>query len=245
MSNARDFSALLARVACVALVVVSCVGSEPTASSGSSGADGGTSNGDDAGDAAGSGNPARDTGSTSGDDGGGTTADSAVSGKYVFLSSSQSNAALGGVSGADGVCQDLATKAHLPGTYKAWISDDTPQSSPALRFTQSQIPYVRVDGRRVADSWTSLTMNGLLNPINVTEQGQALDAGSQYVWTDTVMAGTNFETSGGPTCGHWADATNTNEINVGDASQTNDAWTYGTAMLGCSNVSGRLYCFQQ
>src|SRR4029077_17175057 len=70
------------------------------------------------------------------------------SNSIVFVSSATYGGGnLGGLTGADPKCQSLATAAVLPGTYKAWLSDDT--TSAASRLTHSTNPYVLVDGKTI------------------------------------------------------------------------------------------------
>ena len=75
--------------------------------------------------------------------------------KCVFVSSTLHTGDLGGLTGADAICNNLAEAAGFPGTYMAWLSDSS--ASPSTLFTQATVPYRRVDGTQVADDWTELT----------------------------------------------------------------------------------------
>ena len=91
---------------------------------------------------------------------------------------------LGGVTGADSVCQARANAAGLSGTFKAWISGGSYSSSPASRFTRSTVlPYVRIDGAVVANDWNDLTDGTIQNPINIDEFGNL-----QYSFAESVAA---------------------------------------------------------
>ena len=108
--------------------------------------------------------------------------------KCVFVSSTLHTANLGGLTGADGICNDLAGAAGLPGagSYLAWLSDSS--ASPSTRFTtQATVPYRRVDGTQVADNWTDLTDGNLDAEISVDEGGGIHDL--DLVWTGTNFAG--------------------------------------------------------
>ena len=89
----------------------------------------------------------------------------------VFVSSTTHSGNLGGLSGADTTCQNLANAAGLPGTYRAWLSDNT--QSPSTRFATSTGAYALVNGVTIAASWTDLTDGTLASPITVTELGGA------------------------------------------------------------------------
>jgi len=64
-----------------------------------------------------------------------------------------------------------AMAASLPGTYKAWVSTNQANGTPATRFTQSATPYVLVNGTKIANNWADLIDGTLLAPINRTETG--------------------------------------------------------------------------
>ncbi|NRA42863.1 MAG: midcut-by-XrtH protein [Pseudomonadales bacterium] len=76
--------------------------------------------------------------------------------KVVFLTSTLQDGSLGGLAGADAICQNRAADAGLqnPDNYKAWLSDSA--VSVADRFAQSEYPYVRTDGTVHANDWDDL-----------------------------------------------------------------------------------------
>jgi hypothetical protein len=159
----------------------------------------------------------------------------------VFLSSVPTpSGALGGLTGADGFCQNLAnvaTPTPLPGTYQAWLSDNT--GSPSTRFTQSTGPYRLVTGETVAANWTALLSGTLQHAIDVTENR---DTGIHVpVWSDTTITGTLAD--GDDDCSEWMDGVN-GFGQFGSSSQTNNHWT-DNGRIGCASTSRRLYCFQQ
>jgi len=172
--------------------------------------------------------------------------------KRVFLTSTVSDANLGGVAGADAICQARANFAGLPGTFKAWISagDLTAFTDPATTFTQSTTPYVRVDGVVVAADWADLTDGTLDAPINIDELGVAHIDDSPAAWTATNTDGTAVVYDAGrlgiliPDCSDWTDSNG--NAGIGVAVNTDSYWTrhepVGDAV--CS-VNQRLYCFEQ
>jgi len=137
---------------------------------------------------------------------------------------------IGGLSGADAICQAAAGTAGYAGTYKAIMSDDS--TSAAARLTLSY-PIVRAtDGATVAA--TNLWSGSLSNPISTS---------SQPVWTATNAAGSIVT---GYTCSSW---TSTGaSATTGTSNLTNTSWAeYGNSTsyaYGCGSAE-YLYCIQQ
>ena len=156
----------------------------------------------------------------------------------VFLSSTLHTGALGGLTGADAICQGLAAGAGLPGSYKAWLSDDT--SSPDSRFVRSSGPYQLVDGTTIAGNWNDLRDGKLLAPIDVTETGGGA-GGSTVVWTNTKIDGT--PSSGTAPCQNWTASAAGSFAGVGFTFHYDFDWTsFGPE--SCASLF-HLYCFQQ
>ena len=156
----------------------------------------------------------------------------------AFVSSSLQNANLGGLAGADDICQKLASAAGHPGTYLAWLSDST--ASPSTRFTHATSPYVLADGTNVADSWADLTSGTLNHAINRSESNTVIPG--SFVWTHTLPDGTAGGSFPNSTCVNWTAAPSNSFGNSGSLKAT-AAWTSGSAS-NCS-LPIRLYCFQQ
>jgi hypothetical protein len=155
----------------------------------------------------------------------------------VFVTSTEYGGVLGGLAGADAICQTLASQAGLPGAYKAWLSDST--ASPSTRFVRSRGPYRLLDGTRIADNWEDLTDGLLAAPIDVTESGGAV-AGSTGVWTHTEPEGT--ARSGDDHCGNWSSASGDGDTGTHTVAG-DDRWTQWGA--DPCNTGQHLYCFQQ
>jgi hypothetical protein len=158
---------------------------------------------------------------------------------------------LGGLDGADAICQKLAAAANLPGNYRAWLSDST--RSPATRFIKSGGPYELVDGSLVANDWTDLTSGALHHPINLTENGgtphmtRICDFTAVYAWTGTGAAGDQTGPEG--SCGDWTD-TGSGSFLVGRGDVTDSTWSWSCGGTGnptpdCGIYAAALYCFQQ
>jgi hypothetical protein len=158
----------------------------------------------------------------------------------VFLTSTVQSGNLGGLTGADAICQQRAQAARLPGVFKAWLSDAV--QSPATRFVQSTGPYLRVDGVTVAANWAALTDGTLDAPITVAENGAVFNAPAGRSWTHTLANGT----AGGvlnASCNNWTSNNNANNGDEGQVTATSDNWTDFAS--GTCNNNFRLYCFQQ
>ncbi|MBU4023136.1 hypothetical protein KJ591_02120 [Patescibacteria group bacterium] len=163
------------------------------------------------------------------------------SAKLVFISSVTYSGHLSGYSGADQKCQQLASNAGLPGTYKAWISDSN--SSPSSRFNQSG-KFVDIVGDTIADNWTDLTNSSLDKAIQYTEQGGGIGT-ARKVWTGTDGNGTADGTSRAINhCDNWTSTSSSKDGKQGtNGSITTYRWSDDVA-VGCNNY-GYLYCFQQ
>ena len=153
--------------------------------------------------------------------------------RTVFVTSQTYIGGVGGLTGADALCQGLANTAGLPGTFLAWLSDST--HSPSTRFGKAG-SFVLIDGTTVADSWNDLTDGILQSSINQTELGDTL--GSERVWTGTGIDGQQT----GSTCLSWiSGGTNLGRSGFTDASDT--TWTDERGYL--CDTGQRLYCFEQ
>ena len=160
--------------------------------------------------------------------------------KRVFVSSqpSSSGANLGGLTGADALCQSVANTNQLGGTWKAWLSD--PTTSAAARLTHAAVPYVLLDGSTVAADWTALTSGTLAHTINVSEDGTVHTAILE-VWTATTSGGAYS----GRSCSAWtSNAPGATTADVGLSSQTNGDWTNRYQQY-CDRTNVHLYCFEQ
>jgi hypothetical protein len=162
----------------------------------------------------------------------------------VFITSGYYTGNMGGLSGADAICQRLASGAGLSGTYRAWLSSST--VSAASRLYHSPVPYVLVNGTIVANNWTDLTDGALTNQITTTERG-VYEPNS--VWTNTNSDGSLTGTS----CSDWTSSGSTTSGTFGvpqgpygtaPAGWGPTSWSiYGAA--ACSSNGLSLYCIEQ
>lgn len=158
----------------------------------------------------------------------------------VFITSSEHNADLNGLNGADTICNTLAQQANLPGSYRAWLSTTT--QSPANRFTRNPGPYQLVNGTRIANSWQDLTDGTIQNAINLDENGNPVPAPTR-VWTYTLSNG-QANPLANQSCADWTNGT-TGVGETGFSDGVDATWTEIAA--GGVNCFGELplYCVQQ
>jgi hypothetical protein len=151
----------------------------------------------------------------------------------AFVSSETPTGNLGGVAGADALCNKLAKAAGLPGTYIAWIS--TANVNAIDRVTAAG-PWQRVDGALVAQNKAQLASGQLANALRRDEKGQTPSVDEDRVWTATGPNGTYV---GGSDCGAWTGA---GDGRVGEAEHDGSKWT-SLVDEACTEVN-RVYCFQ-
>ena len=170
----------------------------------------------------------------------------------IFVTSSLHRCALGGVTDGDAICQARATAAGLPGTYMAWLADDS--GSPATRMTHHLGAYQLVTGTVIAQGWSDLTDGHLADQIDRTETGVQLggvlcDASRPTcnfvceggeVWSNVDGAGNRR--AGVADCTGWTTAGNSTAGNDG---KVNVEWTAGICTQIGGNAPLPIFCVQQ
>jgi cysteine-rich repeat protein len=167
-----------------------------------------------------------------------------VSFRRVFVTSElYVGGALGGLEGADAICNEHAASAGLGGEFKAWLSSDG--ESPSTRFTTWEVPYVLPNDPmpELVSGWIDLVDGSpLLLPIVVTESGTPLLAGAICSESDRVWTGTKAD--GLAHAQHCSGFTTSNAIGALGAASSFMSWTLCNPMANCATAA-RLYCFQQ
>jgi hypothetical protein len=151
---------------------------------------------------------------------------------------------MGGLDGADDLCQGLADDAALVGTFRAWLGDGV--EGPVDRFTQSPSPYILTTGTIIADNWTDLVDGSLDAPIDVTETGGVPPMGNTTCGGSTVWTNVNTDgTTNSAHCDGWTNSAGT-AARWGYSSASDGGWTAQCSGGGavCVWVSP-IYCFQQ
>ncbi len=155
--------------------------------------------------------------------------------RRIFVTNAVQNGNMGGIPGADGICAEEADMAGLDGEFKAWLST---LSSPAVnRLLQSDVPYVLVDGTRVADNWGDLTDDSIQAPINLDAAGQVRGGD---VWTGTLPSGASY--MDGDCEGFRSNSSEIMSL-CGSTQFTNTFWT--AAQTPDCSVNLRLFCIEQ
>jgi hypothetical protein len=161
----------------------------------------------------------------------------------VFVTSTVLTGNLGGLAGADTVCQARAQAAGLYGTYRAWLSTSTVNASSRLGSASG---WHRTDGQPFANSLSDITSGKILHPISRDEFGTEVTSGS--VMTATNAAGVRDTATG--TCLDWTtnQTVPQNWATVGAPSGTSTRFTQFVSYDGQSSFVtacdfGRLYCF--
>lgn len=152
---------------------------------------------------------------------------------YMFVTSSTHTGNLGGLSGADAICQARATAASLPGTFRAYLGTGSATAISRLGATASG--WVRTDNKPFANSQADLGAGKIFYPPNRSETAAVVES---TVWTGASNNGTSIVTS---TCANWTDGTAAMTGNSG----SNDYTTFGWVSNGGGTCSSPqpLYCF--
>ncbi|MDP3274358.1 MAG: hypothetical protein Q8Q09_04135 [Deltaproteobacteria bacterium] len=161
---------------------------------------------------------------------------SCVPARRVFASSrSNFTGNLGGPTGANRSCTNMATAAGLGGAWRAWLSDD--MESPSGSFSNSpDLPYVLVTGVRVANNYAALFAGSLLVPINVDEAGLLI---SGEAWTGTFSTGLVAVN----TCRGFTSDSSSVQGMSGRLQDSNQDWTQRNLARNCDGER-RIYCFE-
>ncbi|MDB4955753.1 MAG: Flagellar hook-length control protein FliK [Myxococcales bacterium] len=166
----------------------------------------------------------------------GTGDGAALQANRVFVTSTRQTPALGGLAGADAMCQARATAAGLPGTYVALLSTTATNAKDRLALARG---WVRSDGLPFADSPASLFAGQVFYPIRLDENGTDIggfESSMTYAFTATSEGG--VYTGGGDCGGFTSTAMNTTG---GITFAGTSAWTSTVTMI--CNQSLRLLCF--
>lgn len=154
----------------------------------------------------------------------------------VFAGSNNPNGDgdLGGLSGADAICQGLADAESLGGTWVAWLSTSSVDAKDRLTATG---PFVRAreTGTTIADNLADLIDGNLDNAIFLNETGSD-ELSAMFTGT------TEFGLLGiSDTCSDWTSSSG--DGTVGDPSVPDSDWTNGDE--DSCDKAWAFYCFEQ
>lgn len=155
----------------------------------------------------------------------------------MFVTAESYNGNLGGVAGADTICQTAAT-GKLMGTYVAWISVSMDNAKSDLPLGEV---LIRPDGMPIVDVAEKLFADGdavmLMNSVSLDQHGNAVTG---HAWTGTSSEGTYS----GSSCMSWTDTMH--KLTDGGAVESKILeWTKsGDVPLFCDEEH-HLYCFRK
>ena len=161
--------------------------------------------------------------------------------KYFFVTSEAYFPAVGGVTGADTLCQNHANSANLPGTYLVWLASSA-SDDPESRFTRASVPYKNTRDETMAEDWDDLVDGFLQININSVRYDQfgVQHAGYHFTWSNVATDGTYVGTND---CNGWT-SSNGNSYSGNTGRDFNDSqWTDNSSQT-CDNTA-RFYCVQQ
>lgn len=145
----------------------------------------------------------------------------------IFRTAGTYNGNLGGLTGADSICQTEAGSLGYAGTWKALLSDSTTDAKNRVTLVY---PIVRASATSTVVESTNLWASAL--DTQVTTAGAT--------WTGSKGDGTIYTARH---CNNWTDSTGTYTGEAGVASFTNLNWQENQN-LAC-NTNNYLYCIEQ
>jgi hypothetical protein len=237
-------------------------GTTVTAGAGGSTGAGGSGAGSGGGGSTGAGGGAAGSGaggSAGGATDGGRSGDASGSSMMNFFvsSSTSTTANLGGLSGADQRCQQLAAAVGQGGkTWHAYLSATNPPTNARDRIGEG--PYYNAAGAMLAATKDALHARNGDAALFITEQGMRVNgqwAGSPGPLEHDILTGSNIDgTRNANTCGDWTATTGTSQVGhsdgLGPGMSTADMYVHwSSSHTGqCGNTApgggaGRIYCF--
>ena len=183
---------------------------------------------------------------------------------FVTSAGSGAGANLGGVAGADKICQTLATAAGAGNrTWHAYISAAAAAGQPAVnaRDRIGSGPWYNAKGVMIAKSVDDLhsDANNIKKETALTEKGTVVNGVGDQPNQHDVLTGSQADgrlQMGDPPCGNWtSNSDGTGSANLGHADRmgrgaTGTSWNAAHPSRGCSQQNliatggnGYLYCF--
>jgi hypothetical protein len=151
--------------------------------------------------------------------------------KRFFTTSAAYPPTLGGLAGADGLCNTVAAGANLGGRWIAWLSDG---SKNAIDRVTDVGPWFRLDGMKLFNNKANMAGSALATTA-VNENGMFVGG---TVWTGTNTGGTGAASN----CISWTSGSSFDEGMQGETSSAT-LWTQDG--VGNCNSTAHLYCIEQ
>lgn len=140
---------------------------------------------------------------------------------YIFMTSTRHSAgSLGGLAGADAICQSRADEAGLDGVYTAWLSSQSGED--AITRVGDARGWIRPDGLPVADEVAQLRSGQFYYPPVLDENGTI--AAPDLAWTGTYDG--MFDALRGNTdCEAWTSDASDMTSTAGDVGSVGSWWS--------------------
>ena len=156
----------------------------------------------------------------------------------IFVTMTQYDGNLGGLSGADSYCSQAASSAGLERTYRAILSTDTVAAESRLNITGAVYIFSDDSTRSLVaasgiDFWGTDTEN-LRNTISISELYTVV---SSNVWTGTTSEG---GTMGTQNCNEWQSSSSGQNSFYGSSTALDSTWVENSPE-SCNNIN-HLYC---
>lgn len=175
----------------------------------------------------------------------GSSAPGSPGAKTIFVTSTTHNGDLGGLDGANDICQGLADSSSLvpDGEYVALLSGD--EVSAASRLNPSSGPFLLPNGVPVAENLAHLfgVRDGDPAPRRLVTSVRLTEAGTVFtgdVWTGTQVDG--FQ-SAGNTCLSWTTDSSSPSAVFGRSDVRNETWI--RALSSACHSTKPIYCVQR
>jgi len=188
---------------------------------------------------------------------------------FIASAGSGNGANLGGIAGADRICQTLATAAGSSKTWHAYLSAAAVNGQAAVnaRDRIGAGPWFNAKGARIAQNVADLhgdTLeqarrgNNISKATALTEKGDPVngvgDTPNRHdMLTGSQLDGTAFTDGADHTCGNYSSSATTGIVQLGHHDRTgggNTSWNATHPSRGCSQDNlvstggaGLLYCF--
>jgi len=161
---------------------------------------------------------------------------SAAHGPGDFADAQWGGPEISGIAGADAICQQEAAAADLadPSSFRAYLSTGATAAPARLN---SNGPWKRVDGTRIAWSKSDLLDGTLLSTIHQLADGTYVDDLS--TWTGADDHGVAAAT----TCQDWTSSSAADTSSSGGAAQWIDGWSGNASSTTKCDALLRVYCF--
>ena len=148
---------------------------------------------------------------------------------YLWVSADSTNGNIGGLDGANTICQTNASNASLPEDVSQHLAVLATSSSHPKDMFDSDSLVKRPDQTSIIDSW-----NGFFDP-NVTLEA-AVSTTSGTVWTGLASTGGLAST-----CSDWTSTLQNEEAGVGNPTLSSDERLH-VGDGSCNTESRRFYC---